>query len=276
MKKLFIIQYSHELDQFQLQEVDNPQDLPNFQIPIIDAAHESLISMSTFQVDTEKPICSLPDAQVFANPHNAPSQSLDYGLLYNFQAVSHPNFVPAGWHLPTDEDWEHFSIIAEGSSNVGGMLKETGTEHWQEPNTGASDNFNYTALPGGYREQHGRFYNFGTQARFWANSPYSGEFSYHYYLSYNSASLNRSLADWVDGHSVRLVKDDGVNPGSIFDIDGNEYQTINVGDKIWLAKNWKCTQLNDGTPIENITEDFAWGNASMPAYCAYNNDLSLI
>jgi hypothetical protein len=35
MKKLFIIQYSQELDQFQLQEIDNPQELPNFQIPII-------------------------------------------------------------------------------------------------------------------------------------------------------------------------------------------------------------------------------------------------
>ena len=259
-----------------MQEIDNPKEVPNFQIPIIDASHQSTIRLSSHLIDTEKVECSFPDAQVFTNPHNAPVQSLGYGFLYNFQAASHPNFAPAGWHLPTDEDWEHFAIVSEGSTNVGGMLKETGTEHWQEPNVGASDSFNFTALPGGYREQHGRFYNLGAQARFWANSPSSGEFSYHYYLSYNSASLNRSLADWVDGHSVRLVKDDSINPNSLIDMEGNEYPTINVGGRIWLTKNWKCTQLNDGTPIENITQDFAWGNASNPAYCAYNNDLSLV
>jgi hypothetical protein len=76
--------------------------------------------------------------------------------------------------------------------------------------------------------------------------------------------------------SVRLVKNDSVNPGSLIDVDGNEYPTINVGGQIWTAKNWKCTKLNDGTPIEKITDNYSWGSALNPAYCAYNNDESLV
>ena len=33
--------------------------------------------------------------------------------------------------------------------NLGGILKETGTTHWNFPNTGATDEIGFTALPGG-------------------------------------------------------------------------------------------------------------------------------
>ena len=101
MKKLFIVQYSQELDQFQLQEIDNPKEVPNFQVPIIDASHQSTIRLSSHLVDTEKEECSFPNAQVFANPHNDLSKGPKLGLLYNWFALSHPNFAPAGWHVPS-------------------------------------------------------------------------------------------------------------------------------------------------------------------------------
>lgn len=56
------------------------------------------------------------------------------------------------------------------------------------------------------------------------------------------------------------------------DIDGNTYHTVRIGDQVWMSENLKTTRLNDGTPIEMITEYGAWADLESPAYCWYNND----
>ena len=78
--------------------------------------------------------------------------------------------------------------------------------------------------------------------------------------------------------------------GSVSDIDGNCYKTIQIEDQIWMAENLKTTKYNDGTPIPNITDDYEWANLPLAewvgdpgdplpmiyvtsgAYCWYNND----
>jgi hypothetical protein len=44
-----------------------------------------------------------------------------------------------------------------GESVAGGKLKETGTSHWESPNTGATNESGFTALPSGYRNFAGAF-----------------------------------------------------------------------------------------------------------------------
>jgi uncharacterized protein (TIGR02145 family) len=276
MKSLFTVQYSHALDKFFLTEKENPEQGAPFDIPIIDSENNSIIELGAFMVDKEQIECSKPSKIVFANPNNKPVVSLGYGYLYNFYAVSQPNFAPEGWHVPTREEWENFNGGEISNSELGGHLKETGTEHWQAPNTGAIDSFGFKALPGGYRYTHGEFYYFGTSARFWSNSLYSSAIGVSFYLSHDNTRLSRQYRDADCGLSVRLVKNNSVNPGSLIDVDGNEYPTINVGGQIWTAKNWKCTKLNDGTPIEKVTNSFTWGSILIPAYCAYNNDENLV
>lgn len=64
------------------------------------------------------------------------------------------------------------------------------------------------------------------------------------------------------------------NP-TMTDIDGNVYQSVKIGDQIWLAENLKVTHYNDGTPILNPIEDEDWikaGEDGIGAYCYYNND----
>ena len=63
--------------------------------------------------------------------------------------------------------------------------------------------------------------------------------------------------------------------GVVYDIDGNPYNTLTYGGKVWMLENLKTTRFNDGTPIPNITDNIAWKSAGTPAYCNYNNDEAL-
>ena len=70
------------------------------------------------------------------------------GVIYNWFAVSDSrNLAPAGWHIPTDEDWTTLVTYLGGDDIAGGKLKETGTAHWQSPNVGATNESGFTALP---------------------------------------------------------------------------------------------------------------------------------
>jgi len=58
----------------------------------------------------------------------------------------------------------------------------------------------------------------------------------------------------------------------IFDVDGNKYNTINIGNQIWMKENLKTTKLNDGRRIYNLKDSSAWRKTTIPALCYYNND----
>lgn len=67
------------------------------------------------------------------------------------------------------------------------------------------------------------------------------------------------------------------NP-TVTDIDGNVYQSVKIGDQIWIAENLKVTHYNDGTEIPNLISDEDWikaGEEASGAYCYYNNDPKL-
>ncbi len=58
------------------------------------------------------------------------------------------------------------------------------------------------------------------------------------------------------------------------DIDGNAYNTVQIGDQCWMAENLKTTTYSDGTPIPNVTDNNAWGNQYSGAYAWYYNDIT--
>jgi len=59
--------------------------------------------------------------------------------------------------------------------------------------------------------------------------------------------------------------------GSVNDVEGNTYKTIQIGTQLWLAENLKTTEYNDGTAIINITDYNQWNALTSPAYCYYQN-----
>ncbi len=65
------------------------------------------------------------------------------------------------------------------------------------------------------------------------------------------------------------------NPGNgVTDIDGNNYPTVIIGQREWMAANLRVTRFNDGTPIPHLAEGSDWVQLTTPAYCWYNNDES--
>jgi uncharacterized protein (TIGR02145 family) len=59
--------------------------------------------------------------------------------------------------------------------------------------------------------------------------------------------------------------------GSLSDIDGNNYKTIQIGTQTWMAENLKTTKYNDGTAIPNVTGQDEWSRLTTGAYCWYIN-----
>ncbi len=62
------------------------------------------------------------------------------------------------------------------------------------------------------------------------------------------------------------------NTQTVTDIDGNIYNTVDIGTQTWMAENLKVTEFDDGTPIPLITVDTIWGGLTSPGYCWRDND----
>ncbi len=60
----------------------------------------------------------------------------------------------------------------------------------------------------------------------------------------------------------------------IFDIDGNMYNTVQIGSQCWMDENLKTTTYRNGTPIPNVTGNSNWHNLATGAYVWYDNDIS--
>jgi len=60
--------------------------------------------------------------------------------------------------------------------------------------------------------------------------------------------------------------------GTVTDIDGNVYETVQIGEQLWMAENLKVTHYNDGSVIPNITNNGDWGGLSTGAYGDYDNN----
>lgn len=143
----------------------------------------------------------------YCNYNNYTDNVATYGRLYNWYAVDDTsNIAPEGWHVPTDEEWQTL-IDYLGSSVASGKLKETGTTHWTSPNTGATNESGFTALPGGLRiSSNGSFYNMGYYADFWSSAGYSGG-AWFRRLTYDNSQVVYGSSDKRNCRSVRCVRD---------------------------------------------------------------------
>ena len=130
-----------------------------------------------------------------------------YGRLYNWYTVNTGKLAPIGWHVPTDAEWTTLSDYLGGLSITAGKLKEAGTTHWYSPNTGATNETGFTALPGGSRSSNGTFGNIGNYGYWWSTTEYNATYSLHRSMSYNYNNVSGYSYKKVLGFSVRCVKD---------------------------------------------------------------------
>ena len=144
----------------------------------------------------------------YCDYENKPSNSVTYGRLYNWFAINNPrNISPEGWHVPTDEDWDILTEYLGGDSIAGGKLKETGLTHWNSPNTGATNESDFTARPGGYRGGSGSFVGLGVYGNFWSSTDESSALAWGRYLYFEDSNFVRGHGSKTYGFSIRCVKD---------------------------------------------------------------------
>ena len=56
------------------------------------------------------------------------------------------------------------------------------------------------------------------------------------------------------------------------DVDGNVYETIQIGDQLWMAENLKTTKYKDGSYISSGHTDEEWIELVTGAYAVYPTD----
>jgi uncharacterized protein (TIGR02145 family) len=75
----------------------------------------------------------------------------------------------------------------------------------------------------------------------------------------------------TSGIVIRMIG----NAGDVTDADGNVYQTVRIGNQVWMTENLRVTKYSDGTTaIPKDTSTATWTNATTPKYCFYNNTTS--
>ena len=158
-----------------------------------------------------------------------------YGKLYNRYAIVDPRgLAPLGWHIPNKTETRNLISCAGGYTDTsnpncfdcpnsffiaGGNLKETGTIHWANPNTGATNSTNFTALGSGWINSIGIFNSLGNRFFLWTNTaepcsawstgctnPNLEKWSLILGNNSSGADLNR-FNETNFGLSVRCVKD---------------------------------------------------------------------
>lgn len=301
----------------------------------------------------------------------------NYGALYNWYAVTDSrNISPSGWHMPTHAELHTLALSLDSngvsdtstSNIIGGKLKEIGTTHWLSPNTGATNESSFTALPGGVRA-YGGFKYVGTEGIWWSSTANSSADAWVKSLYYNNSYLYITIGYKTGGFSVRCVLDttttgylptittnsiinivqntatgggnitndggspitakgvcwstnqspmitdnittDGTGignftstltglsanityyvrayatnsfgtaygnqlsfttascncPPTVTDIDGNVYNTVQIGCQCWMKENLKVTHYRNGDAIPNVTDNTQWSNLTAGAYC---------
>lgn len=136
-----------------------------------------------------------------------------YGALYNWFAVDNGNLCPTGWHVPTDAEWTALIEYAGGESVAGGKLKSTRTTpdahpRWESPNAGATDEYGFSALPGGFRtSSDGSFDLMGQYGLWWSSTEYGSANAWRVFMYYDFENIFRHYELKTVGFSVRCIKD---------------------------------------------------------------------
>jgi uncharacterized protein (TIGR02145 family) len=130
-----------------------------------------------------------------------------YGALYNWNAVNTNKLCPAGWHVPTDGEWQTLTLFLDGFYTAGGKMKEKGTKHWKSPNIDATNESGFTALPAGYRSLQGIFNYIGISAYWWSSTSYNESSVLFWNIRYRLGYIYKFRCENFCGFSVRCVKD---------------------------------------------------------------------
>jgi len=129
-----------------------------------------------------------------------------YGALYNWYAVNTKKLCPTGWHVPSIEEWATMISSLGDVGLAGDKLKEAGTDHWAL-NITATNESDFTALPGGLRLTQGPFPTFGNAYTvWWSSTEYDEACAWNRGMINSSSNVYKGFDNKGNGFSVRCIK----------------------------------------------------------------------
>ena len=169
----------------------------------------------------------------YANPLT-PELFARHGYMYNWTAVMHgapgsstnPSGVqgvcPNGWHVPSKAEWEQLVTYVRGVSrfwcggNSNYLVKAlASTEGWNgvssyyscRPgyNPSANNATRFSAVPTGYYNSNGNFYDFGNRSEYWTTTAYNSSNAYRQTLN-SESDLGTASAPFSYAYPIRCVK----------------------------------------------------------------------
>ncbi len=147
--------------------------------------------------------------------NNDPATEPIYGRLYNWYAVNDTRgLTPAGWHVPTDAEWNKLTICIDANAdtsqccnNVAGTAMKS-TSGWTNNGNGTNSS-GFSGLPGGYRANNGTFTSLENDGCWWSTSEYDAASALLRSLSYINSFVWSGFGFTFKtyGYSVRIVRD---------------------------------------------------------------------
>lgn len=146
-----------------------------------------------------------------------------YGALYNWYAVDTKKLAPAGWHVPSDAEWDtlqNYLIVHgynwEGTITDNEVAKSIASQKdWPittragtiGSNLAMNNKSGFSAFPGGTRTNNGSFSGIGCSGYWWSATVYNKSNAYDRALFYDKDGFYRYHTRKWCGFSVRLIKD---------------------------------------------------------------------
>jgi uncharacterized protein (TIGR02145 family) len=130
----------------------------------------------------------------------------EYGALYNFYSVETKKLCPTGWHVPSQSEITNLITFLGDQNLAGNRIKEAGLVHWKNSITIVNNEFEFTALPGGFRLYSGAYSEDGEYGVWWSSTSYESTQAWNMGLYFNSTKLYNGHDIRQAGFSVRCLK----------------------------------------------------------------------
>jgi uncharacterized protein (TIGR02145 family) len=154
---------------------------------------------------------------------NSDNNAATFGLLYNYYTIVDTNRIaPAGWHIPTDDEWKlleaylgmpasEYEKVNWRGTDEGSKLKKASPEGWTTFSTIWSTNESGFAATGGCcRLFDGHWGDPGVYSTgfWWTSTPHNSDNeAWFRYLDYKDARVYRYHVPKTYGMSIRCVAD---------------------------------------------------------------------
>jgi uncharacterized protein (TIGR02145 family) len=161
-------------------------------------------SIPLVEKDMEWANLSSPGACWYEN--NLSEYGKIFGALYNWHVVKTGKLCPEGWHVPADKEWSAL-VNYLGGKKCTGKLREPELVHWKFPNTGATNESGFTALPSGRRNAGGNFSGIGEWCYFWSTTNAGTDRAWYRGIGNADLIIDKYSYNINSGFSVRCLKD---------------------------------------------------------------------